>query len=56
MTEYLTLAEFVVATLMGLAALSAFVWAVAAGVFRDVEAVKHQVLRAEGEDHDRRDA
>ncbi|MBI3028515.1 MAG: cbb3-type cytochrome oxidase assembly protein CcoS [Candidatus Rokubacteria bacterium] len=56
MLEYLTLGEFVVALLMGLAALSAFVWAVASGVFRDVEAVKHQVLRLEGEDYDRRGA
>lgn len=56
MLEYLTLGEFVVASLMGLAALSAFLWAVASGAFRDVEAIKHQVLRLEEEDHDRRDA
>ena len=47
MLELLTLGEFVVALLMGLGALSAFVWGVASGSFRDVEAIKHQVLRAE---------
>ncbi len=56
MLEYLTFGEFVVASLMGLAALGAFLWAVASGAFRDVEAIKHQVLRLEEEDHDRRDA
>jgi cbb3-type cytochrome oxidase maturation protein len=47
MLEYLTLGEFVVAMLMGLAALCAFVWAMASGAFREVESIKHQVLRAE---------
>jgi hypothetical protein len=47
MLEYLTLGEFVVALLMSLAALSGFVWAAATGVFRGIEAVKHQVLRVE---------
>jgi len=56
MLELLTLGEFVVASLMGLAALSLFIWAVACGAFRNVEAIKYQVLRLEGEDHDRRDA
>jgi cbb3-type cytochrome oxidase maturation protein len=51
--EYLTLGEFVVAALMGLAALSALVWAVASGAFRDVEAIKYQVLQLEGENDDR---
>jgi cbb3-type cytochrome oxidase maturation protein len=50
MIEYLTLGEFIVAVLMGLAALCAFVWAVASGAFRNVEAIKHQVLRLEVED------
>jgi cbb3-type cytochrome oxidase maturation protein len=49
MLEYLTLGEFVVALLMGLAALCAFVWGAASGAFENVEAIKHQVLRAEGE-------
>lgn len=53
MLEYLTLGEFVVATLMGLAALCAFLWGVASGALRDAEATKHQVLRAEEEDHGR---
>jgi len=54
--EWLMLGEFVVASLMGLAALSAFVWGMASGAFRDVEAVKQRVLDVEGEGHDRRDA
>lgn len=47
MIEYLTLGEFVVAALMALAALCAFAWGVASGAFRDVEGVKHDVLRVE---------
>jgi len=54
MPEYLTLGEFVVAFLMGLAALSAFVWAVASGAFRNVESIKHRVLELEADD-DRQD-
>ena len=49
MLEYLTLGEFVVASLMAVAALCAFVWGVASGAFRDVEGVKHEVLRVESE-------
>ena len=48
MVEYLTLGEFVVAALMAIAALCAFVWGVASGAFRDVEGVKHDVLKIEG--------
>ncbi len=48
MLEYLTLGEFLVAFLMSLAALSAFIWAATSGVFRGIEGVKDQVLRAEG--------
>ena len=51
MLEHLTLGQFVVALLMSLAALSAFIWGAASGVFRNVEAIKHQVLRRE-EDRD----
>ena len=47
MLEHLTFGEFVVAALMALAALCAFVWGVATGAFRDVEGVKYDVLRAE---------
>ena len=47
MREYLTLGQFVVTTLMALVALCAFVWGVASGAFRDVEGVKHDVLRIE---------
>lgn len=53
MLEYLTLGEFVVALLMGLAALCAFVWGAASGAFRNVEEIKHQVLRLE-DDRDAR--
>lgn len=51
MLEYLTLGEFIVALLMGMAALCAFVWGAASGAFRDVESIKHQVLRAEADRH-----
>jgi cbb3-type cytochrome oxidase maturation protein len=51
--RYLVLGQFLVSTLMGLAALCLFVWAVASGLLRDVEAVKYQVLDSEGIDHDR---
>lgn len=54
MLEYLTLGEFVVAILMGLAALAAFVWGATSGALGDVEATKHQVLRLEEGDDDRR--
>jgi cbb3-type cytochrome oxidase maturation protein len=47
MLEYLTLGEFAVAVLMGLAAICAFVWGMEAGAFRDVERIKLQVLRCE---------
>jgi len=47
MFEYLTLGQFIVAVLMGLAAVCAFVWGAASGALCDVEAAKHQVLRAE---------
>jgi cbb3-type cytochrome oxidase maturation protein len=52
MFEYLILGEFVVAALMAVAALCAFVWGVASGAFRDVEGVKHEVLRVEKQDSD----
>ena len=48
MLEHLTLGAFVVAALMAVAALCAFIWGVASGAFRDVEGVKHDVLRVEG--------
>ena len=51
MFEYLTLGQFVVAVLMGLAAVCAFVWGAASGALRDVEEAKHQVLRAEEDVH-----
>lgn len=50
MLEFLTLGELIVALLMGLAALCAFVWGAVSGALGS-ESVKHQVLRAEGE-HD----
>jgi cbb3-type cytochrome oxidase maturation protein len=48
MLEYLTLGEFVVAALMAVAALCAFVWGVASGAFTNMEGVKHDVLKSEG--------
>jgi cbb3-type cytochrome oxidase maturation protein len=53
MLEYLTFGAFVVALLMSLAALMAFIWAATSGVFNDIESVKHQVLIAEGIAHER---
>jgi cbb3-type cytochrome oxidase maturation protein len=50
MIEFLTLGEFVVAILMGLAALCAFVWGAASGALSDAEASRRQVLRAEAID------
>ena len=50
MLEFLTLGELLVALLMGLAALCAFVWGATSGALSDVEGAKHQVLRAEGDD------
>ena len=49
MLEYLTLGQFVVAVLMGLAALCAFWWGAASGALRDAEEVKHRVLEIEEE-------
>ena len=48
MLEHLTLGEFVVAMLMSLAALCAFVWGAATGAFQGMESIKHQVLEVEG--------
>ncbi len=50
--HYLIAGQFLVSTLMGLGALCLFVWAAAAGLLRDVEAVKHQVLDSEDIDHE----
>ncbi|PYM33600.1 MAG: cbb3-type cytochrome oxidase assembly protein CcoS [Candidatus Rokuibacteriota bacterium] len=49
MLEHLTLGAFAVAVLMGLAALSAFVWGAVSGAFRDVETIKYRVLQVEEE-------
>ena len=53
MPEYLTLGAFVVALLMSLAALMAFVWAATSGVFTDIERAKHRVLTVEDISHER---
>ena len=47
---YLVVGQFVVSVLMGLAAVCLFVWAAAAGLFRDVEEIKYQVLTTERTD------
>jgi cbb3-type cytochrome oxidase maturation protein len=52
MLEYLTAGEFAVSLLMGLAALSAFVWGLSGGALGDIEEVKHRVLEAEAGDGD----
>lgn len=49
MIEYPTVLELTVACLLGFAALAALIWACASGAFKNVERVKYQVLRAEGE-------
>jgi len=36
-----------------LAALSAFVWGAVSGAFRDIEAIKHQVLEVEDDGNER---
>ena len=46
--HYLIAGQFLVSTLMGLGALCLFVWAALAGLLRDVEPVKYQVLESEG--------
>lgn len=51
--HYLIVGQFVVSTLMGLAALALFLWAAASGLLRDVERVKFQVLDVEGIDDGR---
>ena len=48
--HYLIAGQFLVSTLMGLGALGLFLWAAAAGLLRDVEPVKYQVLESEGID------
>ena len=53
MLEHLTLGEFVVALLMALAALSGFFWGEVSGAFRDIEAIKHQVLEVEDDGNER---
>ena len=49
MLEYLTLGEFIVAALMAMAALCAFVWGVASGAFTNMEGVKHDVVEGEAD-------
>ena len=46
--HYLIVGQFLVSMLMGLGALCLFVWAAVAGLLRDVEPVKYQVLDSEG--------
>lgn len=46
----LTIAQFLVATLMSLAALFFFIWAVLSGMFRNVEAIKMRAYRCEVDD------
>ena len=48
----LTIAQFVVATLMSLSALFFFIWAVLSGMFRNVEAIALRAYRSEVVDDD----
>jgi|GEM_PF-895805 len=48
--EFLTFYEFLVALLMGFAALCFFVWAVLTENFKDMEAVKYKVCEMEADD------
>jgi len=50
----LTIAQFVVATLMSLSALFFFIWAVLSGMFKDVEAIALRAYRSEVTDDDAR--
>jgi cbb3-type cytochrome oxidase maturation protein len=51
--EMLTFMQFLVALLMGLGALFLFVWGVLAGMFNDVEAIKHKAYRLEVDDDEK---
>ena len=42
--------QFLVAFLMSLGAVCIFIWAVLSGQFKDIENVKHQVLKAEADE------
>lgn len=48
----LTIAQFVVATLMSLSALFFFIWAVLSGMFKNPEAIKMRAYRSEVVDDD----
>ena len=50
----LTIAQFVVATLMSLSALFFFIWAVLSGMFKDVEAIALRAYHSEVTDDDAR--
>jgi cbb3-type cytochrome oxidase maturation protein len=47
MLEVITLVEFVVAFLMGLAACCFLFWGILDGAFENLEQIKHQVLEIE---------
>lgn len=46
----LTFVQFLVALLMSAGAVCLFIWAVLAGLFEDVEAIKYRAYRAEVND------
>ncbi len=48
----LTIGQFLVALCMSLGALCFFIWGVMSGMFKDVEAIKMRVYRAEVPDDD----
>jgi nitrogen fixation-related uncharacterized protein len=45
--ERLIFIQFLVALCMSLAAVCFFIWAALSGLFRDVESIKHDMLRRE---------
>jgi cbb3-type cytochrome oxidase maturation protein len=47
MLEIITLVEFIVASLMGLAACCFLFWGILDGAFEDVEQIKHRILEIE---------
>lgn len=50
MLELITLIEFIVAFLMGLAACCFLFWGILDGAFNNLEAIKYQILEIENDD------
>jgi nitrogen fixation-related uncharacterized protein len=50
MLEIITLIEFLVAFLMGLAACCFLFWGILTGAFNNIEEIKHQILEIENDE------